>query len=84
MPPSAPHPVRPNPTVPTAPPVRVQPPVRPSAQPPAQWKWQRLLWAPHRLGFFLATVLLLASSLWWTLVQLDRVGWGLEIGRAHV
>lgn len=83
MPPTAPHPVRPNPTVPTAPPVRVQPPVRPAAQPLARWQWQRLLWAPHRLGFFLATVLLLASSLWWTLIQLDRVGWGLGLPLAQ-
>jgi len=28
--------------------------------------------APHRLAFFLAMLLLLASGLWWALVQLDR------------
>lgn len=28
--------------------------------------------APHRLGFFLAMVLLVASGAWWALVQVDR------------
>ena len=36
------------------------------------WRLRYLLLAPHRLGFFLAMVVLVAASLWWTLVQLDR------------
>jgi uncharacterized protein involved in response to NO len=44
------------------------------------WRPTRLLWAPHRLGFFLAMALLLGSGLWWTVVQLDRVGWGPGLG----
>ena len=40
------------------------------------WRLGHLLLAPHRLGFFLAMCLLLASGLWWALVQLDRAtGW---------
>lgn len=38
-----------------------------------QWRVRYLLLAPHRLGFTLAMVVLLASSLWWVLVQVDRV-----------
>lgn len=58
-----------------------------SAQPPTQgkpsaealaaldrhWRARYLLLAPHRLGFFLALVVLVASGVWWALVQLDRV-----------
>lgn len=53
---------------------------KPDAQALAQldrrWRPRYLLRAPHRLGFFLAMVVLLAASAWWALVQLDRVsGW---------
>lgn len=45
----------------------------------SQWQPTNLLRAPHRLGFFLALVVLIASGAWWTLVQVDRVtgvfGW---------
>ncbi|RYY81318.1 MAG: NnrS family protein [Comamonadaceae bacterium] len=35
-----------------------------------------MLLAPHRLGFFLAMVVLAASGLWWAAVQVDRAtGW---------
>ncbi len=44
--------------------------------PPPSWQAGRLLWAPHRLSFFLAMAVLLASGMWWTSVQLDRMGWG--------
>ncbi len=44
---------------------------------PSAWHWRTLLLAPHRLAFFLAMVVLAASSLWWALVQLDRAGAGL-------
>ena len=37
------------------------------------WRVRYLLLAPHRLGFFLAIVVLIASGAWWVLVQLDRV-----------
>ena len=37
------------------------------------WRARYLLLAPHRLGFFLAMVVLVASGIWWALVQLDRV-----------
>ena len=39
----------------------------------AHWRWANLLWAPHRLGFFLGLVVLSSASLWWTLVQTDRL-----------
>ncbi len=62
--------------------VRVAAPAGPAgraARPPpvtGPWRWARLLTAPHRLGFFLAMGVLLAASLWWLLVQADRVyGW---------
>ncbi|CAN7510029.1 NnrS family protein [Acidovorax sp. LjRoot117] len=53
---------------------------RPSAQAVAQqdprWRWQYLMLAPHRLGFFLAMVVLVASGAWWALVQVARsTGW---------
>lgn len=40
------------------------------------WHWRHLLIAPHRLGFFLAMTVLIASGLWWSAVQLDRSGIG--------
>lgn len=46
---------------------------------PSPWHWQALLMAPHRLGFFLAMVVLGASALWWAVVQLDRSGAGLGL-----
>ena len=53
---------------------------KPSAQAIAQqdkrWRWQYLMLAPHRLGFFLAMVVLVASAGWWALVQVARsTGW---------
>ncbi len=53
------------------------PPAQRRAPGPLVWRWQHLLWAPHRLGFFLAVLLLLATGLWWALVQWDRLGLGL-------
>ncbi len=40
----------------------------------AGWRWRHLLAAPHRLGFFLAMVVLGASGAWWAAVQLQRSG----------
>jgi len=45
----------------------------------SSWRWQALLLAPHRLGFFLAMVVLVACGLWWAAVQLDRSGAGLGL-----
>jgi uncharacterized protein involved in response to NO len=42
----------------------------------AGWRWRHVLLAPHRLAFLLATLVLVASALWWALVQLDRSGLG--------
>ena len=56
---------------------------KPSAEALAQmdkrWRWQYLMLAPHRLGFFLAMVVLVASGAWWAVVQVARStgGWGL-------
>ena len=37
------------------------------------WTLRHLMLAPHRLGFFLAMLLLSATGLWWALVQVDRM-----------
>lgn len=77
----------------TSPGAHQLPPLRASAQPPAQqrppdqagckpWRAAHLLLAPHRLGFFLALCLLLASGVWWALVQLDRATAWLGLGYA--
>jgi uncharacterized protein involved in response to NO len=39
----------------------------------SRWSWSTLQAAPHRLAFFMAMLVLAASALWWTTVQLDRV-----------
>lgn len=49
-------------------------PRTPPPTPPRAWRLAHLLWAPHRLGFFLAVVVLLVTGVWWLLVQLDRLG----------
>lgn len=46
---------------------------RPAANSGGPWRWRHLLLAPHRLGFFLAVMVLAASGLWWAGVQLQRV-----------
>ena len=38
-----------------------------------RWRAAHLLLAPHRLGFFLAMLVLMGAGAWWLLVQLDRV-----------
>ena len=49
---------------------------KPSAEALAQmdkrWRWRYVMLAPPRLGFLLAMVVLVASGVWWALVQLDR------------
>ncbi|RYF67599.1 MAG: hypothetical protein EOO29_36625, partial [Comamonadaceae bacterium] len=49
---------------------------RPAPLPTAAQRWHagHLLLAPHRLGFFLAMAVLVASAVWWALVQLARAG----------
>lgn len=46
------------------------------AQLDRRWRLEYLMLAPHRLGFFLAMVVLVASALWWALMQVSRVGEG--------
>jgi uncharacterized protein involved in response to NO len=59
------------------------------ADEPGRWHARHLLAAPHRLAFFLATLVLLASGAWWALVQLGRSGlapvlpWALPSPLAH-
>ena len=36
------------------------------------WRPATLLASPHRLGFFLAAMVLILASLWWLAVQVDR------------
>lgn len=66
-------------------PLRSEPaaPGRPSAEALARldrrWRPRYLMLAPHRLGFFLAMLLLMASGLWWALVQIDRVSGALAL-----
>ncbi len=50
----------------------VRPSVRERALVDAHWRAGHLLLAPHRLGFFLAMVVLVFAAGWWALVQLDR------------
>ena len=38
-----------------------------------RWRFAYLLLAPHRLGFFLAMVVMISASLWWAAIQFDRV-----------
>lgn len=71
-----PHPVGTASTVQTSLPARGARPARaPRPEPLATQPWRpaHLLLAPHRLGFALAVLLLLASGIWWALVQVDRV-----------
>jgi len=44
-----------------------------------RWRASYLLLAPHRLGFFLAMVVLVAAGAWWALVQLDRMSGALAL-----
>jgi len=50
--------------------------------PSRAWHWRHLLQAPHRLGFFLAMVVLLAAGFWWAAVQLQRSGAGPNLAYA--
>jgi len=63
----------------------LQLPIRSSqgaAAPDATWRWQHLLLAPHRLGFFLAMGVLVTAGIWWVLVQVDRAVWPLGLAWA--
>ena len=46
------------------------------------WRPRYLLLAPHRLGFFLAMVVLVAAGSWWALVQFDRMTGALGLAYA--
>ena len=39
--------------------------------PDLRWRAGNLLLAPHRLGFFLAMAVLIASGAWWALVRVS-------------
>ncbi|OOG46509.1 NnrS family protein [Polaromonas sp. A23] len=58
-------------------------PGKPSASERARvdrrWRASHLLLAPHRLGFFLAMVVLVGAGAWWALVQLDRASPALSL-----
>lgn len=67
------------PAEPTRPVIPLRPVAgRPSAEALARldrrWRMATLGLAPHRLSFFLAMVVLVASAVWWALVQWGRVG----------
>ena len=46
------------------------------------WRPRYLMLAPHRLGFFLAMVLLVVAGAWWALVQFDRMSAALGLSYA--
>ena len=56
---------------------------KPSAEAMARldrrWRFRYLLLAPHRLGFFLAMVVLVSAGAWWALVQFDRMSGALAL-----
>ncbi|MCX7815042.1 MAG: NnrS family protein [Tepidimonas ignava] len=43
------------------------------ARPDLGWRWAHLLWAPHRLGFAAAMIILIGASAWWAWVLAARV-----------
>lgn len=45
----------------------------------AHWRLSHVLWAPHRLAFFLAMGVLVFSGVWWLQVHLDRLGVGWQL-----
>ncbi|MGE5452565.1 MAG: NnrS family protein [Acidobacteriota bacterium] len=63
------------------PPIKIQPvgpktKVSDPAPAPASnetWRASRLLWAPHRLGFFSAACVMLVAALWWAMELVWRV-----------
>ncbi|MDO8717614.1 MAG: NnrS family protein [Polaromonas sp.] len=59
--------------------VKGKPSAEQRAQQDRRWRARYLLLAPHRLGFFLAMLLLVSSGAWWALVQGDRVSAGLAL-----
>jgi uncharacterized protein involved in response to NO len=58
------------------------PAARGRRQPAGPWRWRHLLWAPHRLAFLGALVVLLSSGLWWAAVQVDRLTGAFGLGYA--
>lgn len=47
-----------------------------AAKPPVDstWRIERLLWAPHRLGFFAAACVMAVASAWWAAELVWRIG----------
>ena len=55
------------------PPIKIQQqPAHPSQLDPS-WRIGRLLWAPHRLGFFVAACVMLVAAMWWAVEMAWRV-----------
>lgn len=55
------------------PPIKIQQqPAHPS-QLDRSWRIGRLLWAPHRLGFFVAACVMLLAAMWWAIEMVWRV-----------
>lgn len=42
---------------------------------PPRWRLATLLWAPHRLAFFMAASVMAGSALWWWIEIMARAGW---------
>ena len=69
-------PITPIPPAPSAAPKPSAPPAR------EPWRPSWLMAAPHRLGFFLAMLVLVAASGWWLLEQVGRQWGALHLGAA--
>jgi uncharacterized protein involved in response to NO len=65
-------------------PAAPEPPSAAPRKPVPQHRWRpsQLLLAPHRLAFALAMLLLMASGIWWALVQVDRTTGALGLSYA--
>ncbi len=68
--------------------IRVQPVTGAARSATSRWHLRWLLAAPHRLGFFAAALMLMATALWWTSVLLARAlgqttAWAVSPPAAH-
>ena len=68
--------------------IRVQPVTSAARSATSRWHLRWLLAAPHRLGFFAAALMLMATALWWTSVLLARAlgqttAWAVSPPAAH-
>lgn len=72
------------PLKPASPPPPVPPRPPEGAGPPPPWRPAWLLAAPHRLGFFTASALMVLAALWWAVEMLGRAGAWPALGGAGV